>query len=144
MVSRFVNLISSRFQSNHQRGYFCLKTIIKSAGRTTTPAPLTATFAPCGYDVYDSKPLSNSYTIAPRRFGGGLRLVFGVALPPTAPPVCFGRGRPLGRGRELRLGLVVGLGLRLRLGNLWCSFRRRLVARHSADDRHRIRGLLRL
>ena len=43
---RFVNRISSRFQSNHQRGYFWRKRIIKSGGTKSRAVPLSATDVP--------------------------------------------------------------------------------------------------
>src|SRR5436190_12193491 len=78
----------------------------------------------------------------PRRVGGllGRRLVVVWA---AAPPALLALGLLLffRRGRrQLRLGLVLGLGLRLGL----CFGSRLVVARHGADDRHRVGGLLRL
>ena len=43
----FENLRSSRFQSNHQRGYFCRNTIISSGARNSTPPVPPANLQPC-------------------------------------------------------------------------------------------------
>jgi hypothetical protein len=44
---RFRNRISSRFQSNHQRGYFWRKTIINTTGSVRIPAVVIEAFVAC-------------------------------------------------------------------------------------------------
>src|SRR2546423_1228345 len=70
---------------------------------------------------------------------GGL---LGAAPAPPAPPAVLARGGLLRSRRQVRLRLVLGLGIALVRRGLRGRLVR-LVSGRSADDRHRIRRLLR-